>query len=58
VEVTDRHGVVLTPEELQEFEEDLWDLGLPPDPPEGIVALWRKWGDRMGIPDPKEVTGH
>ena len=53
--VYDRHGQALAPEELAEFEEDLWDLGLPPDPPDGIVTLWKKWGDRMGIPRPDDL---
>ncbi len=61
VVVYDRYGRMLNPEELAEFAEDLWDLGLPPDPPEGIIVLWKKWGDRMGIPRPDalfEKLGH
>jgi len=55
VEVVDAQGRALSPSELAEFEEDLWDLGIPPDPPEGLIALWEKWGDRMGIPRPDDL---
>lgn len=52
--IVDRFGVQLTPEEEEEFIDDLWDAGIPPLK-ETIRQLWEKWGDRMGIPEPRPL---
>lgn len=49
--IEDKHGVQLTPEEEQEFIEDLWENGIPMSFEDAIV-FWNKWGHRVDFPEP------
>ena len=51
--MVDVNGVELTPEEVQEYWDDVFDGGIPMSPSYAKDYLWPKWGKRLGIPEPK-----
>lgn len=40
----------LTPEEQNEFENDLWDCGIPMGKRDAR-RMWEKWGVKLGVPE-------
>lgn len=50
--ILDKDGKPLTPEECYEYTCDLFDCGIPMSK-ESAKELWKKWGERLGIPEIK-----
>ena len=54
----DKDGVLFTPEEVVEYENDLWGLRAYDSNPVAAKAasikMWNKWGKRLGFPHPDE----
>lgn len=56
--IFDKDGVQFTPEEVAEYENDVWDLRLYESNPVSKKAannkMWNKWGKRLGLPRPDD----
>lgn len=48
--ILDKDSKPLSPEEEEEYENDLWDCGIPMGKHDAR-RLWEKWGVRLGIPE-------
>lgn len=46
--ILDKNQKPLSPEESEEYENDLWDCGIPMGK-QDARRLWEKWGERLGI---------
>lgn len=46
--VFDKDGKPLSPEECEEYDNDIWDCGIPMGK-EDARRLWEKWGERLGM---------
>lgn len=51
-DILDKDGKPLSPEERQEYWDDVFDGGIPMSPEYARTVLWPKWGERLGIPKP------
>lgn len=61
--ILDKDGIAFTPEEVKEYEDDLWNLRAVDNNPATFKAanirMWHKWGKRLGIPyPPEDKYGH
>lgn len=54
--ILDKNGKPLSLEEEKEFENDVWDAGIPMSNEDARI-LYEKWGERLGIPKepPSEI---
>lgn len=53
--IIDKDGVEFTPEEIKEYENDLWDMhssSFNPTAKTATLRMWNKWGKRLGFPHP------
>ena len=50
--IHDKKDNQLSPEELREYWDDVFDAGVPMSK-EAAKWLWNKWGERLGLPEPK-----
>jgi hypothetical protein len=50
--IIDKDGVALTPEEVKEYEDDIWNNRTGWNK-EVDIRMWEKWGKRLGLPDPR-----
>ncbi len=48
--ILDKDGKPLSPEEAEEYTNDVWDCGIPMGK-QDARRLWEKWGKRLGIPE-------
>lgn len=48
--IRDKDGKPLSPEEAEEYTDDVWDCGVPMSN-QATRRLWEKWGERLGIPE-------
>ena len=46
--ILDKDGKPLSPEEVEEYSNDIWDAGIPMGKLEAR-RLWEKWGERLGM---------
>lgn len=49
--IKDKNGKLLSADEAREYEDDVWDVGIPGSAA-GFYMLWDKWGERLGIAKP------
>jgi hypothetical protein len=49
----DKDGKPLSDAERDEYWEDVWSSGVPMSK-SAAIWLWEKWGERLGIPDPRK----
>lgn len=56
--IVDKDGIQFTPEEVKEYEDDLWGLRAVDNNPAAAKAasikIWNKWGKRLGVPHPDD----
>ena len=52
-QIVDKDGVPLTASESAEYWDDVWDCGVPMSRA-AAIHLWEKWGERLGLPDPRK----
>jgi hypothetical protein len=50
--ILDKDGKPLTPDECLEYENDVFDCGIPLSKAQAL-QLWEKWGERLGIEKPE-----
>lgn len=59
--IVDKDGIAFTPEEIKEYEDDLWGLRAQDNNPTAAKAanirMWHKWGKRLGFPYPDDKHG-
>ena len=56
--IVDKDGVQFTPDEVTEYENDVWDLRFVDQNPTvkkaANLKMWNKWGKRLGLPHPDD----
>lgn len=56
--IVDKDGVQFTPDEVAEYENDVWDLRFVDQNPTvkkaANLKMWNKWGKRLGLPHPDD----